>query len=400
MAALGCGDDLGPRDVAGAVLEPDEQGFVLSVWRSAPGVVAIEVRTGDVVVHEDEVELGASPTAAVAIDGLAAAADHEITLSAANGPTRTLRARTAPLATDPRPVRLAVSADYDPHPMFETDLVAHVLAAEPELFVSLGDFPYTDNGPPAMTVDAYRSRHALGRSAREARRLFEGVGVRAIYDDHEFRNDWDAMRAAEEPARYAAAVQVWDEFFPVRAPIGDVRYRSWRWGAHLECFLLDCRRFRSANAAPDGPGKEMLGAAQHAWLAAGLQASTATFKLVLTSVPLDFGLGVDHWIGFTDARARLYQAIAGVPGVLFVSADQHYFAAHRHANGAREIQVGPLARGVGEVGRADVGVWFRSQQLNAAVLDVSAEQLVIAGLGAGGERFYEEALTPADLTVR
>ena len=48
-----------------------------------------------------------------------------------------------------RPVRIAVSADIDPSPEFDSDLLAQLAAASPELFVSLGDFPYTDNGPPS-----------------------------------------------------------------------------------------------------------------------------------------------------------------------------------------------------------------------------------------------------------
>ena len=35
-----------------------------------------------------------------------------------------------------------------------------VVAAAPDLLVSIGDFPYTDNGPPATTAAAYReTRH-------------------------------------------------------------------------------------------------------------------------------------------------------------------------------------------------------------------------------------------------
>src|SRR5439155_19001234 len=127
-----------------------------------------------------------------------------------------LAVRTAPDPDDPRAVRLAISADLDPSSEFATDLLDHVAAAEPDQYISIGDFPYTDNGPPAMTVGEYRARHAELRTAPRVRSFLRTVGVRAIYDDHEFRNDWDAHWVAEEPARYAAAMQVWDEFFPLR----------------------------------------------------------------------------------------------------------------------------------------------------------------------------------------
>jgi phosphodiesterase/alkaline phosphatase D-like protein len=192
-------------------------------------------------------------------------------------------------------------------------------------------------------------------------------------------------------------MQVWDEFFPLRAPAGEIRYRRWRWGAHLECFLLDCRRFRSANAAPDDARKTMLGAEQRRWLIDGVTGSTATFKLVLTSVPLDFGLGNDHWASFKTERDAMFAALVGTPGVLFVSADQHWFASHRHAHGIREMQVGPLGRGLGMPEGAPPGVVFRAVRYNAGVVDIDGDRLTFIALGADGEEFYRETMSAADL---
>jgi alkaline phosphatase D len=193
-------------------------------------------------------------------------------------------------------------------------------------------------------------------------------------------------------------MQVWDEFFPQRAPVGEVRYRSWRWGAHLECFLLDTRRFRGDNAAPDDARKTMLGAEQLRWLIDGVTRSTATFKLVLTGVALDFGLGDDHWSSYTTERDAMFTALLGIAGLLFVSADQHWFAAHRHAHGIRELQVGPLGRGLGMPEGAPAGVVFRAVRYNAGVIDIDGEQLTLTGLGEDGDTFYRETLTAAQLT--
>jgi alkaline phosphatase D len=193
-------------------------------------------------------------------------------------------------------------------------------------------------------------------------------------------------------------MQVWDEFFPQRAPVGEVRYRSWRWGAHLECFLLDTRRFRGDNAAPDDARKTMLGAEQLRWLIDGVTHSAATFKLVLTGVALDFGVGDDHWSSYKTERDAMFAALLGTPGVLFVSADQHWFAAHRHAHGIRELQVGPLGRGLGTPEGAPPGVLFRAVRYNAGLIDLDGEQLTFTGLGEDGEAFYSETLTAAQLT--
>ena len=150
--------------------------------------------------------------------------------------------------------------------------------------------------------------------------------MRAIYDDHEFRNDWDAQLRRERARALRRRDAGVGRVLSAARRAGEIRYRSWRWGANVECFLLDCRRFRSANAAPDDAQKTMLGATQHAWLVDGVTRSTATFKLVFTSVPLDFGNGDDHWATFTTERDAMFAALIGTPGVLFVCGDQHWFA--------------------------------------------------------------------------
>lgn len=397
-----CGDNEATREPgnshAAFVVEPEQDSFIVVIWSAFARAAAIEVRSADAIVHSTVVELAG--TAAAPVSGLEPGRGYEVTIAFDSGARLgPYRVRTAPPADDPRPVRLAVSADIDPNPEYASELLAHLAAASPELYVSLGDFPYADNGPDlALTVDAYRRRYTDTLTEPTLRAWLETVGVRAIYDDHEFRNDWDQMFATTETSRYAAAMQVWDEFFPVRGATGDIRYRSWRWGAHAECFLLDCRRFRSANAVPDDAAKTMLGAAQRAWLVEGVTRSTATFKLVFTSVPLDFGDGRDHWAAFATERDEIFAALAGVPGVLFVSADQHWFAAHRHARGIREFQVGPIRRGIGTPHVTAPGVLFRSTQYNVGLIDLDGSQLTFSGLGADGTIFYNETLSPADLT--
>ena len=398
--AFGCGDNLTPEHDGGVVvLEPWSEGFLVAIWAARGEHATVVIRSEGLEIERAEVAL-VDGLGSVDISGLAPDRSYEVTTLSSVGVIGPNLVRTAPADGDPRPVRFAVSADYDPAPFDESSMLDVLIAAEPELFVSLGDFPYTDNGPVAMTVDEYRRRHIDLRVSPPARALIESVGIRAIYDDHEFRNDWDPHFVAAEPQRYAAAMQVWDEMFPVRDPVGEIRYRSWRWGANVEMFLLDTRRFRSNNAAPDDADKQMLGTVQRAWLIDGVRRSTAAFKLVLTSVPLDFGINNDAWNGFRTERAMLLDALVGVPGVLFVSADQHYFAAYRHAHGVREFQTGPLRRGPFDFGPGGPGVLFRYKGYNAGVFDVYPDRIEVTGLGADGEAFYRETLTAEDLTPR
>ena len=394
-----CGDGA-PVLAGSAVLDPDEDSAVVAIWSRLPGALAeVTVRAPGRPATTTQVALDGE-IAQLVVTGLVPDAVHEIAISVGGLALGPHQLRTAPRADDPRPVRVAIVADYDPNPVYASGLVDAVIAAAPEIAISIGDFPYTDNGPPARTVPEYRARHAETRCHPPVRALLEAAGMWAIYDDHEVRNDWDGRTRLEEPARYAAAVQVWDEFFPQRAAAGEIRYRRWRWGAHLECFLLDTRRFRSANDAVDDASKTMLGAEQLRWLIDGVTASTATFKLVLTSVPLDFGTGGDHWASFRTERDAMLAALVGTPGVVFVAADQHWFASHRHALGVREIQVGPLGRGLGTPGPGAPGVLFRAVRFNAGVIDIDGDSLTLIGLGADGETFYRETLSAVDLTPR
>jgi alkaline phosphatase D len=398
----GCGDNARLRPPDGrhgvAIVEPSEDALLVSITALGARSAVVEIATGGQVINEVEVPL-VEGRARLDLAGLAAGTAYEITVTtddaARLGPHRAL---TAPAATDDRTVHLAVSGDVDPIDDFESSVIDRIVAMQPDLYVSLGDFPYTDDGPPATTLAAYRERHLALRTHPAIRKLFEAAAIRAIYDDHEFRNDWDQMFAAAEPERLVAALAAWDESFPLRGGASGVRYRSWRWGKHVECFLLDCRLFRSANAAPDDAGKTMLGEAQRAWLVAGVTQSTATWKLVFTSVPLDFGIGVDHWAGYTTEREQIFDALVGAPGVLFVSADQHYFAAHRHAHGIREFQVGPLRRGIGVAGRDAPGVLFRHLAYNFGWLEITGDRMTMRGIGEDGGAFYEESFAPADLT--
>jgi len=400
-----CGDNLSSKppneSIGSAIFEARSDSFLVSLWSTGARMVTVEI-SDELGVVQSVLAPVIAQQARVAATGLNPATQYSVSLLTDDGTLMQHTVRTSPADDDNRPVRIAVSADLDPQPSFDSDIFDQIIAAQPEVFFTIGDVPYTDDGPDvAVTVDAYRQRHGLLRTVPYCRAWFEAMGMCSIYDDHEFRNDWDASRVAAEPQRYAAAMQVWDEFFPLTtlAPASDVRYRNFRWGANVECFVLDCRRFRSTNDQPDDANKTMLGATQKAWFKAALAASTAPFKLVFTSVPLDYGIGVDHWAGYTTEREEIFAAIkaAAIPGVLFLSGDQHYFAAYSHSYGLREFQVGPLRRGLGTPGPTGPGVLFRDLRFNFGVLDITADSLTISGVGPGGDVFYKETFSSAQL---
>lgn len=394
-----------PGAACSIVLDVEEDRALVVVWSATATEMSVTAATMDGrVAGRWQATFGASGLAVVDARGLSPATSYLIAIGLDDG--RVLAPHvivTAPRADDPRPVRLAWSADIDPDPAYDSPIFETLADQAAEVFVSLGDWPYADNPPFPETLDQYRERHVMARSAAKLQRWLHGTSVRAILDDHEVRNDWDAGTYAADTARHVVALQAWDEHFP-RRPFASppVRYQRWRWGAHVECFLLDTRSHRSASADVDDATKTMLGAGQRAWLLDGLAASTAAFKLVFTSVPLDFGHGVDHWAGYRTERAAIFDAIAaaGVTGVLFLSADQHWFAAHEHAGGARELQVGPLARAPAPLPDLRPGVLARSAEYSFGVLDVSTAGLRVRALGATGNVLWDETFTPELLTLR
>ncbi|MEK6617597.1 MAG: alkaline phosphatase D family protein, partial [Nitrospirota bacterium] len=104
-------------------------------------------------------------------------------------------------------------------------------------------------------------------------------------------------------------------------------------------FILDTRQYRSRNAEPDGDHKTMLGAAQRDWLLDGLAHSTATWKVIATTVPRSnpkMGTklvpGNDSWArgadgtGFQTELSMIVNAIRDrrIRNVVWLAADVHY----------------------------------------------------------------------------
>jgi alkaline phosphatase D len=230
----------------------------------------------------------------------------------------------------------------------------------PDLFLFVGDTVYADRPCPALaggegaaaTLGAFRVRHdhVLGDPAVQG--LLRRTSVTAIWDDHEVRGNFAGPTEPLMPVGRAAFLASW----PVATPPGQPTrlHRSRRWGALLELFVLDTRQYRSRNRVPDGPDKTMLGAAQRQWLLEAVTASTAVWKVLVSSVPLSLPKGwpvSDSWAprsvlgyrtGFARERDEILGALraGGVRNLVVLTADVHFAAAIAH-----EPAAGPLAAG-------------------------------------------------------
>ncbi|MBL9083169.1 MAG: alkaline phosphatase D family protein [Planctomycetales bacterium] len=218
----------------------------------------------------------------------------------------------------------------------------------PHFIAMTGDLVYYDSDEPrAVSEDLARLHWERMFSLP---RLVECLRNSASYwlkDDHDtVTNDsWPGRK--EGWLTFAAGQQIFRE----QVPLGDLGYRTFRWGRDLQIWLTDGRDFRSPNTDADGPEKTIWGAEQKAWFKRTVKESDATWKVLISPTPL---VGPDRKNkkdnhsneGFKhegdEIRSWLH---ANVPESFFVvCGDRHwqYHSVHPET-GVREFSVGPAS---------------------------------------------------------
>lgn len=314
------------------------------------------------------------------------------------------RFRTLPAATAARPVRFVFGGDLagqnvcrdktEGFPIFAT-----LRALRPDFFIGLGDLIYADDictevgrygnaqipraSGPAVALAEFRAAWRYVRADAGYREFLAQTPYFAVWDDHEVRNDFSpADHAAEGPGFPAElrgspllgpGLRAFLEYNPILSQLDEPSrlYRRATAGRHLELFILDTRQHRAANRARDaGPtAKSMLGETQRRWLIDGVRASRATWKVVVSSVPISMPTGSEASVRGRDGWARggeptgyerelreILQAFAeaGVKNLLFLTTDVHCAAMFRYRPFPathpefvlHEVAVGPLQAGV------------------------------------------------------
>jgi len=329
--------------------------------------------------------------------------------------------------------------------------------AQPAFFLNSGDLVYADNpieaerklldgriwknvtnplvGKVAETLDEFRARFAYNLDDEHVRALAAEVPVIAQWDDHETRNNWwhgqqlDDSRYQERDASALAAraLRATREWTPISGP---TIHRVIHYGPLLDIVVVDLRAFRSANDDNRGETGTMLGTAQAAWLVEQLASSKARWKIVACDQPIalvigdgpgdarqeGYANGVGPPLGREKELAGVLAALAarGVTGVVWLTADVHYAAAHRfdpgRATGASflpfwEFVAGPIHAGTfgpNELdptfgpelmfewapppGTGNLAPWDGLQSFGQ--VDVTPEALRVALLGIDGRERY------------
>jgi alkaline phosphatase D len=277
---------------------------------------------------------------------------------------------------------------YNTFPTFQT-----VQNENPAFYIDLGDTIYSDSRCKEeqggigddVSLGQYRADHANQVAYDAWRNLRGAMGIYSQWDDHEVRNDFDAQTVDPKLLAHGRrAFMEWEGVRRLNTKLGF--YRTWKWGANAQFFLLDERSFRTNEAvrmdadnngvpdcndpstgAPDlaptlsqqwrtffanqfpGSGldqpppaqcladlnasdRTLLGAAQRTRFERDLAASTATWKFVITEDQIQnfFALPYDRWEGYQWERNQVLQSIDkhAVKNVVWLATDVHAFMGH------------------------------------------------------------------------
>jgi alkaline phosphatase D len=381
------------------------------LWSRAEGATRMEVALreaggdgGPTLRREAPVDLARDQTARLRLDGLRPGTWYRYALRFVHdgadppraGPALAGAFRTAPAPETPAPVRLAFGGDVAGQnvcrdaergfPIFRV-----LRERTPDVFVALGDMIYADGlceptglygnaqvpggfGPAADRA-AFHAHWRYARADDALADLLRATSSIAVWDDHEVVNDAGPHQDTREAPPYRPGepllpigLAAFLDYNPVEGD-GAPLYRSLRWGRHLELFVLDTRSHRDPNVAPDTRPlpKTLLGAAQREWLLEGLSRSDATWKVVVSSVPISIPTGVpeergrDGWAdydqdtGFERELRAILRTLQqrGVSNLVWITTDVHFAAVFRYTpfDTARhfhfhEIATGPMNAGI------------------------------------------------------
>ena len=439
------------------------------VWARAdrPATLRVTVQGGP---HEQAppqpVDARDDFTGQVVVTGLAPGRTYRYRVRFDQGPVVTGSFRTAPAPTDGAGVRLAFGGDVagqnvcralrEGFPIADT-----IRAWRPDLFVGLGDMIYADNAcesvgrygneqlpggfGPATDLAGFWAHWRYNRADPSLQRLLSSAAYVGVWDDHEIVNDAGPLHDTRATPPYTPGVHLlplglraFADYTPIATAQNTPKrlYRSLRWGKHLELFVLDTRQYRDANGAEDSAErpKTLLGREQLTWLNEQLAASDATWKVVVSSVPMSIPTGFpatngrDGWANFDQVTGFEQELLGMLRGaadrgdrMVWIATDVHFAEAFRYRPFddrpgfvVHELVTGPLNSGIfpvrdvdptlqpevlafyGPASATDVTTWDEAKRwFNFGTLEVAQDGALTAGIvDTAGERVFTLELSP------
>lgn len=250
-------------------------------------------------------------------------------------------------------VRIGLLADFVALDDREAPAFQALARDDPDFVLIVGDWDHrnvTDLGAMrAMHRETRGGETIAGASFRD--QILSRFPVAYVWDDHDFgTNNSDKTFPAREEA-----IRAYDEYWPsyARPAPKDGIWHKFGYGGLVEVFMLDLRSQRDPDSYQDprfvsdrqpganrlelrmDPERSMLDGderpegrarGQKDWLLNGLRSSTAPWKVVVSTVPLNPTVRKDDtWWDFLAEQRELVAFVRdqGLTGVLVVSGDLH-----------------------------------------------------------------------------
>ncbi len=304
-------------------------------------------------------------TGEVLVDDLAPATDYAFSVEhSAGDEVRTGTFTTAPAAEEAAGLRFVFGAclggqGYCRNPETGWVIFDAMAATEPAFFLMLGDGVYVDSACPvgegqnvpgaeevATDLAGFYGRYKYHLEDSTYAGFLAETPIFVTWDDHEIRDNFGGPELERiNPQLLAEGRKAFFDYWPLLGGEGARIYRKLSYGAHADLFVLDTRSYRDplVNWDPSpvtGEHKTMLGAEQFDWLREELAASTATWKFIVTSVPVSYPTGFpqpqvegrDGWAnggdrsGYEQEMMRLlfFLSAHGIENVVFIAGDTHW----------------------------------------------------------------------------
>ncbi|CAM4254476.1 alkaline phosphatase [Zobellia roscoffensis] len=258
---------------------------------------------------------------------------------------------TAPLANEAVPLLFTAStcqyywSHDDPKRGFK--IYDSMLRLNPLFHCQTGDYVYYDKpGPMATTVELARHKWHAMNSWPSLADFYRNTPAYLQKDDHDLlKDDANPYSTSFGDLSYEDGLAIWRE----QVPIMDQPYRTFRWGKDLQIWNVEVREFRSDNKSPDGKEKTIWGEEQIAWFKQTLEASDATFKILVSPTPV---VGPDRSKGKFDnhsnksfaTEGKWLRAYLAKQNVFVINGDRHWqYVSVDPKTGLREFSQGPVS---------------------------------------------------------
>jgi alkaline phosphatase D len=218
-----------------------------------------------------------------------------------------------------------------------------MLALRPDFFVNTGDVVYYDHGP-VHAVNAELARYHWARmfGYPTLRDFHRQVGSYFMKDDHDVLTNDSEPGWQSADFTFAQGLQIFHEQTALTAE----KYRTVRWGKHLQVWMVEGRDFRTSRETAGRKDPTIWGGPQMAWLERTLAESDATFRVLITSTPIvgpDRPQKDDNYSnpGFAVEGARVRAMLGKFRNLTIITGDRHWqYVSQDKANGLEEWSVG------------------------------------------------------------